>query len=106
MIECIGIQEKSGKFEADNGKTVEYDNVMIYYITDDNPEVCGYYGKEQKVSKLRVEPINFREWTELIGKRIEFVFNVFGNAPRLTGVKIVGEGCITKWMGEHLTKQG
>ena len=53
MIECIGIQEKSGKFEADNGKTVEYDNVMIYYITDDNPEVCGYYGKEQKVSVQR-----------------------------------------------------
>ena len=64
MIECIGIQEKKGSFVPD-GKTesVTFDNVMIYYITDDNPDIVGYFGKELKCKNSRVRKINFNEWS-------------------------------------------
>lgn len=82
MIECIGIQEKKGTFVPD-GKTesVSFDNVMIYYITDDNPDIVGYFGKELKCKNSKVRKINFNEWSEIIGKEIIFHYNIFGANP-------------------------
>ena len=101
MIECIGYQIKAGSFEDDKGRTVDYDNVMLYYITDDSDEIIGYFGKEQKIANKKVEKINFKEWSECIGKMIEVRFNMFGATPRLDGVKIVGEGVITKFLNNR-----
>lgn len=94
MIECIGIQKRKGSFEDDKGRTVEYDNVMIYFVTNDNNEIQGFYGKELKVNTKQVEKINFQEWEQIIGKVIDFHYNMFGTAPKLDGIKIVGDGQI------------
>lgn len=93
MIECIGIHEKKGSFTPDGKKEeVAYDNIMVYYVTDDNPDVFGFYGVEIKIPRARVQMINFSDWKEIVGKQIEFVYNIFTGTPRLTGVKIIGEG--------------
>ena len=105
MLECTGIQEKKGSFENDKGKTIDYDNVMIYYISDEEPSVIGFISKELKVSKRQVDALNFEDWEELIGKQIEFRFNIFGSAPKLSGVAIAGDGVVTKFLGEYLSKQ-
>ena len=104
MMECVGIMRKNGSFENDKGKNVIYDNVLIFYITDDNPDerLVGFFAKEQKVNVTRVRMENFSAWEDLIGKRFELVFNVFTGTPTLSAVKITGDGIVTKWLGEHL----
>lgn len=98
MIECIGIQTRKGSFEDDKGRTVEYDNVMIYYVTNDNPDIIGYFGKEMKVNNAKVRKIGFDNWEDLIGKVIDFHYNMFGTKPTLDGVVIRGDGKITKFL--------
>lgn len=103
MIECIGIQEKKGTFVPDGKtETVSFDNVMIYYITDDNPDIVGYFGKELKCKNSKVRKINFDEWSEIIGKEIIFHYNIFGANPVLDGVQIVAEGKVTSFLS-HLS---
>lgn len=97
MIECIGIHEKKGTFVPDGKKEeVSFDNIMVYYVTDDNPEIMGFYGVELKVQRARVKNINFEDWSEIVGKQIDFVYNIFSGTPRLTGIKIVGDGHVTE----------
>ena len=98
MIECIGVQERKGSFQDDKGREVEYDNVMLYYVTNDNPDILGYFGKEMKVNNKKVEKINFKNWEECIGKVLDFHYNMFGTTPTLDGIKIVGDGKVTKFL--------
>ena len=99
MLECIGYSEKKGSFTDDvTNEKIEYDNVFIYYVTNDNSEINGYFGKEMKIKRKEVEMINFKSWDECYGKILEFRFNMFGSKPKLDGVKIVGEGKIVKFL--------
>ena len=41
MIKCVGYAFKSGSFEDEKGKKLEYDNVMLYYVSDNNFDVFG-----------------------------------------------------------------
>lgn len=93
MYECVGITEKAGSFTDEKGRNVEYDNVLIYFVTDENPEVMGFMVREQKCSKKRVAMANFDNWNQLVGKQFEFVYNIFGAVPTLSGVRILAEGC-------------
>jgi hypothetical protein len=104
MIECVGLQSKSGSFVDTTGKTIDYDNVIIYYVADDNPDVTGYFARELKVSRSRVNKINFADWSDIIGKQLELAYNIYGNAPRLTGVKIVGDGVIVDYLSHQKSK--
>lgn len=107
MFECTGIQQKKGSFQDDHGKTIDYDNVLIFYLTDENPEVLGFMTKELKVSKRIVHPIGFEDWEDLIGKQIGFHYNIFTGTPKLDGVELLGDGFVTRLISDHLrdTKQ-
>lgn len=101
MFEVIGLQEKSGEFEDDHGKTIKYDNIMLYYVTDENPDIIGFFGKEQKIARAKVKLLNAKDWSELLGKQIEFNFSMFTGTPVLSGVKIIGQGNVANFMQTH-----
>lgn len=96
MYECIGIENRKGSFTDDKGKNVEYDNIMFSFVTDENPNVLGYQAAELKIGRSKVETINFRDWTECVGKEINFIYALTRGTPVLSGVKIVGEGKVVK----------
>lgn len=82
MVKIVGIEQKEGSFTDDKGRSVEYDNVILYCVTDSNPDCLG-----MSVLTVKVPRRNFVSITgysevnrDMIGQCISLEY-----VPRLTG---------------------
>lgn len=69
MIKCVGYNFSSGRFEKD-GKSFDYDNIVIYYVTDSNPSVFGLESGVLKVKRSEFPRMCTSDVSDLLDKEI------------------------------------
>ena len=77
MNKVVGVYEKGNRTQVINGSAINYDNIMLYVVTDEIPENMiesfqGSYCREVKLKRSAVTLIGCRSWSDLIGKEIDY----------------------------------
>lgn len=81
MNKAVGIYAPGLQtFKDNDGKTVEYDNVFLSYVTDEIPEnlIGAYNGvraQEEKFTRSSVKLIGLNDWSEIVGHEFEFGYS-------------------------------
>ena len=95
MNKIIGLERKNGVFKNDNGENINYDNTIIYYITDCNSDVNGFKG-----CQIKVKTSNLCKWlscnladlpTVLINQKVNFDYDFSYSPPILCGLTIIND---------------
>lgn len=93
MTKLVGYETKKGTFSGDNGKLIEYDNVILHCIGSDNPNVIGCSAFEQKIKSKDIVSIlgvsNSDELKNWLDKNINLDFALIGSRPVLTRISLV-----------------
>ena len=96
MLKVIGGYLTGEKESEINGKTVKWDNVVLYCISDYIPDdkiALGFFGAqcttELKLKRKEVTKIGFNDWDELVNKEIEIIYEIFSGKAVAKAVKLV-----------------
>ncbi len=58
MIKVVGFETKKGSFtNQQTGEVIDYDNLIIYYVSDLKKEVEGLYSSEIKIKSKDIKKI-------------------------------------------------
>lgn len=87
MKQIVGYERKTGSMVAENGKTINYDNIVLHVLSDEDIKVIGKSAAFVKVpSKLFPLPF-LSDVKSLLGKEVFFNYSLDAT-PRLLGVNI------------------
>lgn len=92
MTKVIGIKDSKGNFTSKEGKSIDYDNLVLYVITDSDPNVLGMTSSEIKIKKSNFEKItsiSVAEYPNLIDKQVSLSFVLIKDKPILEKITIV-----------------
>lgn len=92
MTKVIGIKDSKGNFISKEGKSIDYDNLVLYVITDSDPNVLGMTSSEIKIKKSNFEKItsiSVAEYPSLIDKQVSLAFALIKDKPILEKITIV-----------------
>ncbi len=86
MNKIIGLERKQGEYQGN-----KYDNTIIYFVTDDSPNVTGFKGgftkcKTSMITKATGIPVN--DFMIMIDKGINFVYDFTMSPPVLIDISI------------------
>ena len=84
MVKCIGYTFKQGSFEG-----ISFDNVLLYIISDDDPDIVGMTGSELKIKRSDMERI-FGNLTpeDILDKEIELYYSLTKDKPKLKKITL------------------
>lgn len=92
MTKVIGIKDSCGKFTSKEGKEINYDNLVLYVITDSDPNVLGMTSSEIKIKKSNFEKITglaVGSYSDLIDKQVTLSFVLIKDKPILEKITIL-----------------
>ena len=77
MNKVVGVYETGARTQVINGSAISYDNIVLFVVTDEIPEnmiegMQGSYVREVKIKRSVVHLIGCANWSDLIGKKIEY----------------------------------
>lgn len=74
MVKCVGYKVSSGVFTPTDGSGREfpYDNLLVYFISDEDPSVAGQVAGYQKIKRQGMQLIGANNYDELVGKNVRF----------------------------------
>lgn len=94
MIKIIGFQHKDGSFADNNGRTVSYNNIVLFYISDVVRDVVGCSVGELKIpfeSCKGITGLDYASLPEIIDKTVELSYIPLGKYQQLCSIRIVPE---------------
>lgn len=86
MIKCVGYQYKAGVFEDEKGKSFSYDNVILHYLSNNNPEVTGTEANQLKIKRSQFGTVCVVPVAELVGKDIHVEYQPIGGKLQVTKI--------------------
>lgn len=87
MNKIIGLERKSGEYQG-----VKYDNTIIYFVSDNNPEVTGFKGGSVKIKTnllTKSTGIAVNDLSVIINNGVTFDYDFTADPPRLIGVSLI-----------------
>lgn len=99
MNQIVGMtQRKKGSFKNEGGEEISYDNVVFYFISDENPDINGCTAGEVKIkfenlsgifgSDKSSEDFYGNDVLGFIGKYVSFNFMMTNKVPVLSGIRL------------------
>lgn len=91
MNKVIGVKHSKGSFET-NGKTIDYDNIVCYLITDTDDSVIGLTASEIKIKVENFEKITglkLELMSELVDKEISLGYGLVKSKPVLERITVL-----------------
>lgn len=84
MTKCIGYTQKQGSFEG-----ISFDNILLYIVSDDDPDIVGMTGSEIKIKRSDAERIlgNLQP-SDLLNKEIELFYSLTKDKPKLRKIAL------------------
>lgn len=74
MIKLIGYLRKQGNFtNKDSGELVAYDNIELYFTSNEKPDVKGLYCDSAKAKTEDLKVINAKDLDAAIGKEVYLI---------------------------------
>ena len=92
MIKIVGFQHKEGSFDDNNGRTIKYNSVLLFYVSDVIPEVVGRSVGELKIPFDSCKGITGYDYSllpELIDKNVELSYIPLGKYQQLSSIRVV-----------------
>ncbi len=91
MIKCIGYIRKSGNFKDDSGKSIDYDNIILYLISDENDGVVGFESTQLKIKAASFEKLcpGLYSVNDLLDQTISLDYSLFSDKPVLRSISII-----------------
>lgn len=68
MTQIVGFVRKTGAFEKD-GKSINYDNYNVFYLTDENSAVVGMGVGECKCPVAKLKILGAKDIAGCVGKK-------------------------------------
>ena len=94
MTKIVGYQHKKGSFTNDSKENVNYDNVILYFVSDGVDGVTGCSVGEVKVSNDKLEAITgfkLNNLDQIINKKVFFNYIPDAKFPKLNSISIMPE---------------
>lgn len=92
MIKCVGCKYSSGEFSID-GKSVAYDNAILYCVSDEDKETKGLLAYEVKLNRQKMILEGVNAFDELVDHIVSFTVSIGKKGgvmlPSITGVKLI-----------------
>lgn len=90
MMKCVGVAFKSGTFQDDRGRSIDFDNVILYCVVElqaDN--LFGVQTAEIKMKRVFLEGCLGGPFdpNDLIDQEVSLEYTPINNRPTLTGVR-------------------
>lgn len=88
MTKIIGLKQSKGNFTTE-GKTIDYNNIMLYVITDADSSVLGMTASEIKIKVENFEKITgykLESMPELLDKQVSLNYILIKNKPVLESI--------------------
>lgn len=89
MIKCVGYQFKVGTFEDDKGRSVAYDNVCLYYTSNNNPEVVGVEAGMLKIKRHQFSAVSAVPPQDLVGHEMHVEYQPVGGKLVITKIAVL-----------------
>lgn len=91
MVKVIGYETKKGTFSNEKtGEVIDYDNINIYTITDQNKNVVGCSSSSIKIKSKEFEAITgCKSPNDLIDKEVMLNYIPIGNNVQLSSISFV-----------------
>lgn len=89
MVKCVGYQYKQGIFEDDKGKSIPYDNILIYYVSNNNKDVYGLEAQCLKLKRSDFLAICDVSADSLIDRELILSYNPVGGKLVLTRIEVI-----------------
>lgn len=89
MIKCVGYQYKQGIFEDDKGKSVPYDNILLYYVSDNNKDVYGLEAQCLKVKRSDFLAVCRDPVDSLLDRELILSYNPVGGKLVLSRIEVI-----------------
>ena len=84
MTKCIGYTFKQGSFEG-----ITFDNILLYIVSDDDPDITGMTGSELKIKRSDAERIlGGLQPSDLLNKEIELFYSLTKDKPKLRKITL------------------
>ncbi len=87
MLKCVGYEFKVGAFEDDKGRSIAYDNVILHYMSNANPNVVGTECGQLKIKREQFAKVCALPAQDLIDKDLYVEYQPIGG--KLTVTKIM-----------------
>lgn len=93
MIQIVGYAKKAGSFTPQNSKDeVEYNNIILYVISDVVPDVNGFMSFEIKIKAANFMKItNNVKVEDILNHVVEMNYVSTGKASILCSIKVVDD---------------
>ena len=89
-VKCVGYQLKVGSFENDKGKDVNYDNVILYTVSDEKiPGVIGMTSSQVKFTREKfdeVTKLGDKTLENIVDSEILICTSIIEGKPVITGI--------------------
>lgn len=91
MIKCVGYIRKAGTFKDNFGKSIDYDNTILYLESDENDNVVGLESTELKLKTESLTNLcpGIYSANDLVGQVISLVYSFVSKYPVLKSISIV-----------------
>lgn len=89
MIKCVGFQNKVGTFEDNNGRSVAYDNVCLFYTSNINPDVNGLEAGMLKIKRNQFLNVCSVPAQDLVGKEIQVDYQPVGGKLVISKITVL-----------------
>lgn len=92
MIQIVGFQRKEGNFVDPNGRTVQYDNILLFYVSDVVRDVVGYSVGEIKIpfnNCKAITGLDYSQLPELLEKTVDLCYIPMGKYQQLSAIRVV-----------------
>lgn len=86
MLKCVGYENKVGTFEDDKGRNIAYDNVVLHYTSNNNPNVIGTECNQLKIKREQFGKVCKVSAAELVGKDIHVEYQPIGGKLTVTNI--------------------
>ena len=94
MTKIVGLQRKNGNFDNDRGQKVEYDNIMLYFVSDGISGITGCSVGEVKIPYDKCEAMTsfvFKDLGGIINKNVQFNYIPDGKFPKLESITVLDD---------------
>lgn len=92
MNKIIGLERKQGEFTNDNGNKINYDNTLVYFVTDTNVNVLGMKGSYLKVKTSELAKMlgcDVKDVGIAVNRKADFHFDLSVTPPTLCGITLI-----------------
>jgi hypothetical protein len=84
MTQVVGFAEKQGTYE-----NIVYDNIVLYLLSDDDPDINGFSASEIKIKRSDLPRILDKlSPRDLLNREIELFYSLINGKPKLRRITL------------------